>query len=94
MSQEKLGKLVGVSQNAISKIESNSTKRSFAHTIIAIGVVLNANVRWIQTGKGEPYAINDVQEGEAAELLAKCDGRKLAVATAMLRALVESDDGE
>lgn len=92
MSQTELGKAVGVSQNAISKIESNSTKKSFADTIIAISAVLGANIRWIQTGKGEPYDLEDIQEGEAAELLAKCHGQKLAVATAMLRALVESDD--
>lgn len=93
LSQEKLGKQVGVTQVAISKIESNATKKSLAETIIAIAAALRANINWIQTGKGDPYATDEpADSSEAVRLLAQCDGRKLAMATAMLKAIVEAPD--
>ena len=54
ITQEQLAKMVGVSQNAIHKLEDGTTKKP--RNILELAKVLGCQPDWLQSGKDEPVA--------------------------------------
>lgn len=67
-SQKKLGEKIGVSQSAIAQVESGETKMIKGNTLLRMAAALEANPRWIMSGKGEPLGMDETVDGN--ELLA------------------------
>ena len=62
LSQEELAERVGVSQNAIHKLEDGTTQKP--RKIFELANVLQCNAEWLLTGKGSPHSeISNVVEG-------------------------------
>lgn len=66
LTQVQLAKLVGVSQSAVSDIESGDTKVLLGPTMTALCAALRTNAEWLQTGRGSPAPAitTDIEEGE------------------------------
>lgn len=91
LSQEALGKLAGVSQMAISGIESGRTREPEATTIVAIARALRVTVEYLWSGKGHVDAAQaEADEAEAVRLVRALNEefaeRWLEVGKALLRA--------
>ena len=67
LTQTELGKKVGVSQSALAQVESGMTQTIKGNTLLRLAAALEANPRWIMSGKGEPLQL-DVP-GDASEML-------------------------
>ena len=68
-SQEKFGKLIGMTGAGISKIESGD-RGVTEQTILIICEKLHVSENWLRTGKGEMF-ISFAKEEEAAYLVGK-----------------------
>jgi transcriptional regulator with XRE-family HTH domain len=66
LTQAQLAKQVGVTQSAISDIESGDTKVVLGPTMAALCVALHTNAEWLQHGRGSPApaVTTDIEEGE------------------------------
>ena len=66
LTQTQLAKRVGVSQSAISDIESGDTKVILGPTMTALCAALRTNAVWLQSGQGSPgpAVTTDIEEGE------------------------------
>lgn len=66
MTQVQLARSVGVSQSAISDIESGDTKVTLGPTMAALCAALHTNADWLQEGRGGPAlaVTTDIEEGE------------------------------
>lgn len=66
LTQVQLAKKVGVSQSAVSDIESGDTKVILGPTMTALCAALRTNPDWLQFGKGTPApsVATDIEEGE------------------------------
>ena len=67
MTQTELGKKVGVSQSALAQVESGMTQTIKGNTLLRLAAALEANPRWIMSGKGEPLQMD--APGDAVEML-------------------------
>ena len=62
LSQEELAERIGVSQNAIHKLEDGTTQKP--RKIFELANVLQCNAEWLLTGKGSPLPeASNVEEG-------------------------------
>jgi transcriptional regulator with XRE-family HTH domain len=70
LTQVILAQKVGVSQPAISDIESGDTKSMMGPTLSKLAKVLGTNADWLLTGKGTPNRTQDtgLSESELLEL--------------------------
>lgn len=91
MTQVDLAKKAGITQPTLSDIETNKTRESFASTIIAIAAILDANIEWVQTGKGTPFGDPSTND-EAHDTLNKLTPRQVAVIHAMMRVLLGDEN--
>lgn len=66
LTQTALARQVGVSQSAISDIESGDTKVILGPTMTALCAALRTNPEWLQHGRGSPApaVTTDIEEGE------------------------------
>ena len=66
LTQTQLAQKVGVSQSAISDIESGDTKKTLGPTIAALCAALRTNADWLQSGVGSPgpSVTTGIEEGE------------------------------
>jgi transcriptional regulator with XRE-family HTH domain len=66
LTQTQLAQKVGVSQSAISDIESGDTKVILGPTMTALCAALRTNAEWLQTGQGSPApaVTTGIEEGE------------------------------
>lgn len=58
-TQGQVGKVGGVSKQAVAKIESGDTKEPATSTMEPIARDLGLNLRWLATGRGSKYAAPD-----------------------------------
>lgn len=61
MTQEQLAKKIGVSQNAIHKLEDGTTKKP--RNILELSRVLGCQPDWLQYGNGSPQVLAHVDPG-------------------------------
>jgi len=66
LTQTQLAQKVGVSQSAISDIESGDTKVTLGPTMAALCAALRTNPDWLQSGHGSPgpAVTTGIDEGE------------------------------
>lgn len=66
LTQTALARQVGVSQSAISDIESGDTKVLLGPTMTALAVALKTNAEWLQHGRWSPApaVTTDIEESE------------------------------
>ena len=67
LTQAELGRKVGVSQSALAQVESGMTQTIKGNTLLRLAAALEANPRWIMSGKGEPMQLD--APGDASEML-------------------------
>ena len=61
LSQEALGKLLGVQRSAVSNWESASQVKPTITNLIAIAMVTNTSMEWLATGRGSMLVGDDMQ---------------------------------
>lgn len=73
MSQDDIGKKLGVTRAAISRLE-NGERNVTEQMVLAICREFNVNEKWLRTGEGEMFEKkNNVAVAKAAQLLGKKD---------------------
>ncbi|MCP5233392.1 MAG: helix-turn-helix transcriptional regulator [Zoogloeaceae bacterium] len=88
MSQKELAELAGITQPTLSEIETGETRRSFAPTIIAIAGALEANINWLQTGKGDPYDTSDHDKSELVQMVHELSPEQTALVKSLVRSVI------
>lgn len=66
MTQTKLANLVGMSQGALSLLESGDSKEPEGETLMRVCRVLRLNPEWVMFGRGEKYLDFEMIERFAA----------------------------
>lgn len=87
MNQADFGKIVGITLSAISAIEIGKNNPS-EQTIRAICLEFNVNRRWLETGEGDPYVLEDRRDtlaDEVAEIMKGESPMAQAIVVSMLR---------
>lgn len=92
LRQKELAKKAGISQPALSQIESGATKVLKGPTILAIAKILDADPEWINTGKNAPVAPQQlsVPESEIIAIFRDLPAAQQQVLMSTARALLES----
>lgn len=69
IKQVELAKRIGLSQAAISNLETDSSRKPSAPTLMKLAAVLECNPQWIIDGKGDPFSWAPVTKESEVELL-------------------------
>lgn len=95
LSQTALAKSIGLTQGALSQIETGSVVTIRGETLVRLAGALGANAQWIQSGKGSPVAatVDTVDESEAIAIFRALKEPNRAAWLATGRALLDSQPG-
>ncbi len=69
MNQVTLARAVGLTQAAISNLETDSSRKPSAPTLLKLAVALDCNPQWILDGKGDPFSWKPVTAESQVELM-------------------------
>lgn len=92
MKQVELATECGLTQAALSNLETDPTRKPSSPTLLKIADVLEANPEWILTGVGEPHAWAPVTSPDQVDLLRlykRLSMRQREEALAFMRGLME-----
>jgi len=67
LTQEKLGKMVGLKKATISSLELGTSKKPSAENLLPLANALKVNPNWLITGKGEMERVDDVGVREPSQ---------------------------
>lgn len=85
-----LSRAAGITQPTLSSLERGETKESFAATILGIAAALDANVTWLQTGRGDPFDTSDTNDGELEQVIADLSPKQRAMLLGIARTIKDS----
>lgn len=69
IKQVDLAKRIGLSQAAISNLETDSSRKPSAPTLMKLAAALECNPQWIIDGRGDPFSWAPVTKESEVELL-------------------------
>lgn len=69
VKQVDLAKRIGLSQAAISNLETDSSRKPSAPTLMKLAAALECNPDWILNGKGDPFTWAPITKEAEVELL-------------------------
>ena len=88
MLQNALAARLGVSGNAVSKLESGKSKSPSSATLLKIAAIFEANPDWIMHGVGHPYELQaEASKNEMMEVFDGLSPEKQAAILAAAKAI-------
>ena len=91
LTQLQLSRQSGVSQGAISDIETGRTSAGYGSTLLALAAALKVDLNWLQCGEGKPFATSHLDDRATLHALVdQLSPEQVTIAKGLIRVILSA----